>query len=297
MLPNAGLKPVYDKVEWVWVYRDFKGSDADRMAERISIRCGVTSWPGLLFVDPSTLQVTGEAGRSVDEFVAAAGRAKGSKGEAGLAAWRAAEKKAADLHAAPSVEKAEILLGDADIVVKTLALRILVKDGPAKIAARATELLAVANDPFRYEVCDALAAAPDPKATPALEALLKEPGQSRNPNVVRIKAATALAKCGGESSIAALAPWTKEPANNGLTGISVDAIVALAERNKGAKEAAKKALIEAYPVPTEDAWMQKMVVALAKRVHEALGKVTGKKAAKFPETYDAAAREQLVKGW
>ncbi|MEK7469073.1 MAG: HEAT repeat domain-containing protein [Planctomycetota bacterium] len=297
MLPNAALKPVYDKVEWVWVYRDFTGSDADRMAERISIRCGVTGWPGLLFLDAATLQVTGAAEREVDDFVANVESAKGGKGGAGLAAWREAEKKAAELHAAPTAEKSEKLLGDVDIVVKTLALRIVVKQGPAMIAARATELLAVANDAFRYEVLDALSAAPDPKATPALEVLLKDPGESRNPNVVRCRSAKALGKCGGEASIAALAPGTKAAPNNGLTGISVDAIVEIAQRNKGASETARKALVDAYPEPSEDKWMKPMAVTLAKKVHEALGKVTGKKGAKFPEVYDAKGREELMKGW
>jgi hypothetical protein len=294
LLPNAKLKPAYDKAVWMYVYRDFSGSAADKAAERVALRFGLTSWPQHLLVDPATLEVVGDTGRTVESFLAAVNAAKAGKGDAALEAWRKAEARANELEAKPA--RAETMLGDADIVVRTMALRLVVKASPAKVAARAAELLAVPSDPFRYEVCDALVAQPDPAAVPALEAVLAGPKDSRNPNVLRIKAAAALGACGGEGSIAALAPFAKGGANNGLTGTCVDAIAAIAARSPGAEPSAKAALVEAYPEPAAEASLEKATVALAKRVHGALEKVTGRKA-EFPAKYDAAAREALRKGW
>ena len=52
MLPNPALKETYDKIVWVYVYRDFSKSKEDRAAERISMRFGVSSWPQIFLVDP-----------------------------------------------------------------------------------------------------------------------------------------------------------------------------------------------------------------------------------------------------
>lgn len=296
MLPNADLKPAYDKVTWMYVYRDFSGSAADKAAERVSIRCGVTAWPNHLLMDPKTLEIVGDTGRSVDSFLKAVDAAKVGKGAEGLEAWKGAEARALELDAKPGAALAAKRLADEDIVVRTLALRYAVKHTPGEIAARARELLAVPNDPFRYEVCDALAASPRPEAARALEAVLAEPGQSRNPNVLRMKSAAALAACGDAASVDALAPFAKGAVNNGLTGACVDAIVSIARRAKDAKEPARKALASSFPEPAVEDRMKKMVEPLAKRVHAALEEVTGRKM-KFPSPYDAEARAELSSAW
>ena len=85
-------------------------------------------------------------------------------------------------------------------------------------------------------------------------------------------------------------------ARNGLTGIAVDAVAAIAERHRKARPAARDALVRAYPPPAADAREARRVEALAKRVHDALSRITGKRVP-FPRTYDAAAREKLGRSW
>lgn len=302
MLPDAALKPVYDKVAWVYVYRDFSNSDADRAAERVSIRCGITAWPGLVLMDPSTMQVIGEARRDKDGFVAdlTAAAARAKKGGKALDEWKAAEAKVAALHANPTAGAAAKLVEDADIVVRTLALRVLVAKEPGRVAERAADLLAVPNDAFRFEVCDALEKNANPKAARALDAVLADPKDSRNPNRLRMEAAQALAACGDAASVAALAPFASSGAfYNGLTGGSVDALAAIAARHPESKEAVKKVLVDAYPAPPDpakDARAPKFAEALAKKVHAALKAVTGKDV-KFPEVYDEDGRTELLKSW
>jgi hypothetical protein len=130
-----------------------------------------------------------------------------------------------------------------------------------------------------------------------LERVLAEPRQSLNPNVLRCRAAAALGTCGDRESVKALAPFASSGEwRNGLTGIAVDAIAAIAKREKGARGAARDALLAAYPKPAADASEARGTEALAKRVHAALEAVTGKKV-DFPKDYDEKARERLRKAW
>jgi hypothetical protein len=62
------------------------------------------------------------------------------------------------------------------------------------------------------------------------------------------------------------------------------------------RPAARDALAAAFPAPEADPAAARAVVALAKAVHAALEKVTGRKVP-FPETYDAAARDRLARAW
>ena len=130
------------------------------------------------------------------------------------------------------------------------------------------------NDPFRYTVCKVLKDAGDTKAAAALEALVTKPEQSRNPNVLRIRAVQALATCGTAKSVDVVAPWAQTGAYfNGLTGIAVDTLAALAKRHKSARKKVDAALKKAYPpVPVQrEARAMRACVALAKRVHKARG--------------------------
>lgn len=297
MLPNPDLKPAYEKVVWLYVYRDFSGSPEDLAAERVSLRLGMTAYPQHLLVDPSSMEILADTGRSVESFLAAVGRAKAARGEGAAARIREAEERALALEKSPSVAAAKKALADKDIVVRYRAIRILAEKEPKAVAADAEALLAVPNDPFRFEVCRALGKAADGQAARFLERVLAEPGKSLNPNVLRIEAAGALGACGDAGSVKALAPFASSGEwRNGLTGVAVDAIAAIAKREKGARGAAKDALVAAYPEPATDPRDARGAEALAKRVHAALEAVTGKKV-DFPGDYDGKARERLRRAW
>ncbi|MFK7821910.1 MAG: hypothetical protein AB8G99_24645 [Planctomycetaceae bacterium] len=70
-LSSPKLKPYYDQAVWLYVYRDFKGGEADRRAERIGIRYSLSSWPQLWLIDPHSLEAIGEVGRTVEAFASA----------------------------------------------------------------------------------------------------------------------------------------------------------------------------------------------------------------------------------
>ena len=75
MLPREELKPAFGKAVWLWVYRDFSANEADRAAERVQIRFGVTSYPQHFLVDPYSLEELADATRAVPSFLAAFDRA------------------------------------------------------------------------------------------------------------------------------------------------------------------------------------------------------------------------------
>jgi hypothetical protein len=300
LLPHEGLQPAYEKVVWLYVYRDFSGNDADLAAERVCLRFGFTSYPQHHLIHPDTLQRLADTGRSVKSFLAAVGRAKvkPSRTSTTARAIHEAEKRAASLEKSGSVKDARKAIDDEDIVVRFRAAQILGKEDPKALAKRAEDLLAVANDPFRYEICRALARTGDAKAARALDAVVREPQESLNPNVLRIEAVKALAACGDAKSVEAIAPHASSGAyRNGLTRIAVDALLAITERHPKAKAAAKKALARGYPEPAKgDARERRMCESLAKHVHGALKKLTGKRV-KFPDSYDAKAVAKLRKAW
>ena len=127
MLPNPAIADTYDKVVWVYVYRDFSKSKADRAAERISLRFGVSSWPQLFLADPATMKILKHTGRSVESFQKAVGATKVKPTRKLDAAERiaAAEKRAIALESRPSAKAAKKAIDDEDIVVRTRALAIL----------------------------------------------------------------------------------------------------------------------------------------------------------------------------
>lgn len=290
LLPNKKLEPAYDKIVWLYVYRSFEEDEKDRAAERISLRFGVTSWPQLFLADPATMKILNHTGRKVDSFLAAVKRTKVDKQRyAGPhEKLKEAELRAIALEERPKEADARKGLDDEDIVVRSRALQFLANEAPKTIVTRAVKLLEVPNDPFRYEVCKVLQKAADSKAKDALESLVEKPKDSLNPNVLRIRAVQALAACGDAGSVDVIAPYAKGTCNNGLTGISVDALVTLAKRHKKARKRVDKILKDAYPEPHKDARMQKMCVALAKRIHRARGAKS-----KFPKTYDEKAWKKL----
>ena len=299
MLPNPALKPVYDDIVWLYVYRDFSKNVADRAAERISLRFGVTSWPQHFMVDPESLDVLADTGRSVKSFLAASQRSsnvKPSRSSDALKKQRAAERRADELERKPTVRGAIEALGREDIIERYAGLRVLTAKDPKRIVAQAEALFQVGNDPFRYTVCEVLKNAAAPGAASALEAVVNKPENSRNPNVLRIRAVQALATCGDADSVPVIGKWAATGVYfNGLTGVSIDALVAIRTRLKKTRKAVDAILRTAYPAPpAADAANRERAmrscVALAKRVHKALG---SKKS--FPKTYDEAARKKLMR--
>lgn len=293
MLPNPALKKNYDEIVWVYVYRDFSKNERDRAAERISLRFGVTSWPQLFLVDPASMKILRHTGRKVESFqrAVASARVKPARTLEAHKRIAAAEARAIELEKRGGKKLARGRLDDEDIVVRTRALEILAKKDPKTIVARATELLEVPSDPFRYAVCGVLKDAADPKAAPALEAIVREPKPSLNPNVLRMRAVQALATCGHAGSVEVIAPFAQSGAYfNGLTGTSVDALAAIAKRDKQARKPVHAALKKAYPPPAADQRGQRACVALAKRIHKAL-----KDPRPFPKPYDDEARAALMR--
>src|SRR5690606_15506543 len=152
------------------------------------------------------------------------------------------------------VAEAERALEHADPVVRYRALDQLEERAPESILAAADRLLALPHDQTRFLVCELLARHRDGRARARLEELLRTPSGSRNPNVLRIRAATALAHCGDTDSVAALAPFAASGNwRNGLTGVAVDALAALAQRVPEAVPRAAEALRGAFPEPRADA--------------------------------------------
>ncbi len=303
LLPKAELKPAYEQAVWLYVFRDFSNSAADRAAERIALRFGLTSWPQHLLVDPQTLRVIGNTGRSVRTFLPAIARARKrvrpTRSPKAADDVQAADKRAIELEQRGTVTLATEALRDDDIVVRFRALSIVAEKQPDVVSENASTLLAVPNDPFRYEVCKVLAKTGNSEARPALEALVRNPKQSRNPNVLRINAVQALAACGNADSVKVIAPHAASGEYlNSLTGISVDALAKIAKRETQAAASVRDVLFRAFPNPPTrpTATQQRYSTSLAKRVHAALQQLTGKNVA-FPKTYDRAARQKLIQAF
>ena len=247
LLPNVALKPAYSSAVWLYVFRDFTNSEADRAAERISLRFGLTSWPQHLLVDPDSLRVVGNTGRSVQSFLKAVDRAatgvKPTRSLKSADRVALAEARAIELEKNPTVSLARKHLIDSDIVVRFRALSVLAAKAPRDVAAQAQELLAVPNDPFRYEVCQVLAKTGNVEAADALAEIVKRPTNSRNPNVLRINAVKALGACGDEKAVAVISRFASSGEFlNGLTGVSVGALAAIAQRKPAAKKAVQNVL-------------------------------------------------------
>lgn len=297
LLPREELAPSYEKAIWLYVYRDFSKRGADLAAERVSLRLGFTSYPQHHLLHPVTLKRITSTGRSVESFLAAI--EKSAIGEIGttdaLGRIEAAERRAAGLEKKASKKDAIAALDeDPDIVVKYRAVEILAEKARKEIVKRAESLLALPNDPLRYLVCSALEKEADADAAPHLEALVKDPKDSLNPNVLRINAVKALSECGDLAAAEAIAPFAAGSWRNGLTRISIAALARIAERKRKTKKRIVALLAAAYPMP--DAAAAGAIREQAKLLHKALGDVAGRKV-KFPDTYDEKARARLMATW
>jgi hypothetical protein len=299
LLPRIELKPVHDEIVWLYLFRDFSGSEEDRAAERVCLRLGFTSYPQHWLIHPETLERLASTGRSIPSFLAAVKRASVKPGRSLSAVDRIrdADERADRLAARGSVAKATKALEDEDPLVRLRAVEVLAAKKPAAVLGRAPELLAFPHDPLRYAVCKVLAKVGDDAQARALDALVRDPKPSLNPNVVRIHAVDALARCGDAASVEVLRAHAASGAYfNGLTGRAIAAVVAIAKRDRKARGPARAVLVEAYPPPAKEERARRACLALAKRIHAALVELTGRRVP-FPDRYDEAARARLQRAW
>ena len=75
LLPHNDLAPLYDKAVWFYNYQTFQDDEAGRAADDVAIRFGVSSWPQLMLVHPSSFERRASVGRSAKAFHDAFGRA------------------------------------------------------------------------------------------------------------------------------------------------------------------------------------------------------------------------------
>lgn len=302
LLSDEALSSSYDDVVWMYLFQDFSGSEADRAAQRVAIRFGISSWPQHFLVDPKNLEVLGSTGRTLESFRAAVAGA-----ELGQSAVKPsprelaeADRLAAQLELEPSVELARAFLEHEDVVVRFRAIEILAEKSPEEIVSRAEMLLAVEHDQTRYAVCAVLATLGDESAAPALEAIVRDPGYSRNPNVARIRAVQALARCGTGESLRALSPHAASGVYfNGLTGVSIDTVLAIVQRHPESLNEARTILKDAFPMlPGSDKPERDLgaCIRLAERVNAALCELTGETIA-FPDRYTDQSRVALIGRW
>ena len=71
LLPLPELEPAYEKAVWLYVFRDFSGDERDRADERIALRFGFSSYPQHKLVNPETLELIADTGRSIESFTRA----------------------------------------------------------------------------------------------------------------------------------------------------------------------------------------------------------------------------------
>jgi hypothetical protein len=299
LLPLEALRPAYDKAVWLYVYRDFSADERDRADERICLRFGFSSYPQHKLVHPETLEIVGDTGRSVESLLGAMERTKVkvSKTHDAGSLLAAADARAAKLEEAPTVKAAEGALEDEDVVVRLRAIQILSQEKPAAIVRRAKGLLSFANDPLRYAVCEALAKEGDASAARALDAVVAKPEGTLNPNVLRMHAVRALARCGDAQSLDTLAPLAdRSQFRNALTKTVVTTLAAIGARERKQKDRVRELLVGALPDAASDEREQAIVVQVARHVHDALEELTGRNV-DFPGDYDARGVERLRAAW
>lgn len=302
VLPSPNLKPLYTRAAWLYVNRNFDDSPLDKIAKKIEIRFGVSSYPQIFLVHPETFQVLSQVGRTQQAFFQAFSRVRVgvSNPRRAVKLLKEGEEVLKELLESPTLTNAKASLKkSADIVVRFHALKILAKEEPQTVSKIADKLLRIPNDPFRYEVCAVLAKHGDSSAASALEAIVRNPPLSKNPNVLRSRAVEALAKCGTEKSVRVIAPFAlKGDVNNSLTGSAVDALATIAEQHPKARSLVTKVLIQSYPPAptTTDSGTKSRTLAHVRKVHGHLEKLTGKQVT-IPSEYDNQIRAKLIKSW
>jgi hypothetical protein len=263
LLPSKKLEPYYKKVTWLFVSRNFKMDARDVVALRSHDRFGISSWPQMFVFDGRDDLVLQEMPRDLESFIVGLDRSiaaydkrklRSQTSAADLARQRElADRRTVTLEsllaartkgtkpATKDLDRAErdLLDDHADIVVKLRALRLIAGLRPKTILEHAPAWLTIANDPWRYELLNALArnAKPTPALTQELVRLFEQAGKtvpSRNPNVLRIRVAECLGRVGDSDALAALRPVALAASpRNGLTHIVIRSVAAIAARSEG----------------------------------------------------------------
>jgi Thioredoxin-like len=321
LLPNTALQPVHDKLVWLYVNRGFNmNNPADRAAEKIEVRFGITNYPHLLMIDPETLGLLEDMARTPEPFVKAVQETKVRPNDpsAAMDKLKLGEKRAVQLETNQSKLLARTFLSEQDIVCRVRAVQALGQLEPLDVAAQAKDLLAVRHDVLRIEVCKVLAKLaehPNPAAVkavraaiPVLKDLAQKPKDSLNPDLMRCAAVHILGKYGGAESIELLGEIAtkeaKEDPEKPLASEAVNALGAIGTRVPDPKDKKKvtEALVEAYPKPpppNADVRTKLRYFQLAERVHGQLSAINpSKKIWKLsPDRYDDLQREQLKEQW
>jgi len=306
LLSAPELAPFYDQVVWMYLFQDFSHDDADRAAERVAIRFGITSWPQHFFVDPYTLDVLGDSGRSLESFAAALRGVDVKRRQGGVTSedLAARDAVAAKLEEPVPTAVARAHLQHEDLVVRFRAIERLRDEAPQAIAGAAEALLATPHDPTRFAVCKVIAeTGAGPSVATVLATLVKEPTGSKNPNMLRTYSVQALARCGDRDAVEVVAPHaTSGLYFNGLTRASIDCLVAIAQRDPGSRQAVAEHLCRAFPPLEPEAAdrERRACEQLARHVHAALEAVTESAAGRsieFPEDYGPDSRAALIESW
>ncbi len=277
MLPNADLKPLYDKIVWLWVYRDFQKGPGDLAAERVMNRLGVSSYPHLLFADATT-RVIGDSGRTTSDILATAEKAS-----------KAMQKPDADL--APleaKMRKAREKKGDSRTLLEELAAG---RDA-GEYWVEARDLLAGGRkhtptdkdltDPDADRRADALDALPEKPFAKEAPALLRDPDAD-----VRMRAVRYVAKA---------APGELSKALADLLGDSMDSVkFAALDALKGAKDAGlSDRLCDAWKRLDEGKITSRNPNVLRGRIASCLGDAGG--ADSVPLLGEFAAKHEFLNG-
>ncbi len=351
MLSREELEPLYPRVTWLFVSRNFQGDAKDREALRTHDRFGISSWPQLVVFDPRTDEVVAEPPRDLKGFSAVLERAAKNDSFRPVRSPRPAEPRDASTNDvddtapiatrfdSPDSRTRAIALEDAtlamtatdegtkapplppeavakrlldpkeDIVVRVRALRYLRVVAPALVAEQGVVVLDLPNDPIRYEFLDVIKEHPNPALSPRLVEIFRGAGStvpSRNPNVLRMHAAQALASSGTADAADALRPLAVE-ANplNSTTRIVDETLGAIGARSKaGERKAIEKLLLDAFPAGGDDPhWganpregMPRIARSLAESVRAALVTASGDNdLPALPASWTMATRETYLR--
>ncbi len=290
------LNETYGKLSWLWVEQTHGNYGKNNEDTRTWLRFGVTAYPQILLVNPTSLEILKVVGRTPNEFIFDVKNVNVTVDSVDepLSRLREAEKRARALQSQATTAFAKKCFADEDIVVRMLALRVLAKKDPNLVLDNAKELVQTPHDPFRFEVCALLAKYGSSRdVTQELEFLFQKPDNSLNPNLLRTHVVSALGTCGTSESLQVLAPQAANgDYRNVLTGACVEAIGRIAKRLPSARAEAVKILLMAFPQPTED----RLCKQLAIQVHQSLVIITGLNVP-MPESYNEQSRYLMIEGF
>ena len=303
LLSDPKLAAFYDRVVWMYLFQDFSHSDSDRAAERVAIRFGITSWPQHFLVDPYSLEVLADVGRSLASFRVAVDRTSVKRRQGGITPAELVSRDAAarKLESPVSIAIARKQLAHRDVVVRFRAIERLRKADPEGIVQAARWLLVVPHDQIRFAVCQTIARLGADQATAkVLEALVERPAGSRNPKRLadpgRAGARQLWRPARGRSRRTACDGWPllqrADPRSGGLPWLRSHSERRVRRSPLRGTCARRLPMVK----PNLKGRELRACTGLARHVHSALAKLMGK-TLPFPGKYHSAARTALIDGW